>query len=187
MRPETCSAKISRPDGVVRSLEISGNAVEPLEPIVACNLLPKDDARATELEEPEPRRPEVPLVVVPARSLPDVRGAPWLTGTGAGPHGPIVGPSGEPERVRPSSDPGEEMTLNKPGELAGVDVDDRSRVDFPISDRPCLDQCAQPFGRLLIVFVVVGSRPRAHRHRPFLARASSRSALRRCAGVRSDP
>jgi len=45
-----------------------------------------------------------------------------LAGAAPGPDGPVVGPSGEPERERPAPDPGKEMALGEPGEISGGNI-----------------------------------------------------------------
>jgi hypothetical protein len=45
-RPDARSAQISRPDGVARCFQVSLYKVEPIEAVLARNLLSKDDWRA---------------------------------------------------------------------------------------------------------------------------------------------
>lgn len=62
-RPDARSAEIDRPDGVILSFQVSVNKVEPVEAILACNLLAKDDDRAALRDEAEPDGPEMAVVV----------------------------------------------------------------------------------------------------------------------------
>jgi len=49
--------------------------------------------------------------------------AEWLTWTGAGPGGPVVGPAGETEREWPAADSGKEVTLVVSLEFGGPNID----------------------------------------------------------------
>jgi len=102
------SAQISRPDGVARCFQVSVYSVEPSEPVLARNLLSKDDWRAALIDEHVEGGPEVPLVIKPALFS---GGAEGLAGARACPDGPVVGPSGETEGVGPDADAGEEVAL----------------------------------------------------------------------------
>lgn len=86
------SAQIGRPDGVVRTFQISRNNIQPGEAILACNLLAKDDWRATLADEAGEDGPEMALVFR-AALLP--RCAERLAGTTAGPNRSAVGPSSQ--------------------------------------------------------------------------------------------
>jgi hypothetical protein len=56
-RADARSAKINRPAGVARSFQVSLYKVEPTEAVKACNLLAKNDCRATLLDEIVPGWP----------------------------------------------------------------------------------------------------------------------------------
>jgi hypothetical protein len=146
------SAQICRPDGVVRTFQVSRNNIQPGEAILACNLLAKDDWRATLADEPKEGRPEVTLVLRAALLTGVGEG---LTGAGAGPHGPVVGPPGEAERIGPSANAGEEMALSEVCEVIWLYILYASFVHDPISDVAVLDEFPQPGGGLGVVFVVV--------------------------------
>lgn len=55
-------AEIERPAGVTRSFQVSLYKVEPAEPILARNLLSKEDWRAADLDEAEPIGPQMSVV-----------------------------------------------------------------------------------------------------------------------------
>jgi hypothetical protein len=145
------SAQIRRPDGVTRALQISENNVEPLEAIRTCNLLANDDWRAALLDEPEPRRPEVALVV---EALPAPRLAERLAGAASRPDRGVVGPAGEAERVGPDADAGEEVRLPELADVGRLEGDDAPVVDFAGRDVPGFGEVLEPRGRVRIVFVV---------------------------------
>jgi hypothetical protein len=119
-RTDARSAEIDRPCGVARSFQISEYKVEPLKAVLACNLLANDNIRLALGDELEEERPEV-SVVGEAALLPRRRER--LAGTGTGPDGSVVGPSSEPEGVRPSANPGEEMRGNKSAKVGCVNID----------------------------------------------------------------
>ena len=54
---EARSAEIEKPDGVVRSFQVSAYKVEPSKAVLRRNLLAKDDARAALADEPLPGGP----------------------------------------------------------------------------------------------------------------------------------
>jgi hypothetical protein len=116
-RPDARSAEIRRPDGVIRSFQISRNTVEPSESIRARNLFTKDDCRAALADEAEPRRPKM-AGIGGAMAFP--RSAERLTGTAAGPDGAVISPSGESERITPSANAGKEVALGKSSQVIGL-------------------------------------------------------------------
>jgi hypothetical protein len=95
-RAEARSAGIDRPDGVVRSFQVSVYKVEPTEAVLACNLLAKDDVRAALLDEMMERGPKVPLVIEPAAFA---CRAERLARAASGPDRAIVRPSGKTQGV----------------------------------------------------------------------------------------
>jgi hypothetical protein len=113
-RPDARSAEIDSPEGVTRCFHVRLNKVEPTEAVLACNLLAKDNWRAALADEPEEVGPEVAVV---CGSFALARRAERLAGAGAGPHGPVVGPSGEAQGVAPDADTGKEVALRKPPEV----------------------------------------------------------------------
>jgi hypothetical protein len=58
------------------------------------------------------------------RAEPLARRRERLTGTGACPDGPVVGPSGKSKSVRPDADSGEEMALDVSVEIGGLNIGD---------------------------------------------------------------
>jgi hypothetical protein len=64
-RTDAARSKYRRPNGVVRSLQVRLNKVEPAVANRRCNLLAKDDCRANDLDELKPIRPEVTRVSKP--------------------------------------------------------------------------------------------------------------------------
>jgi hypothetical protein len=127
-RADARSAEIERPDGMARAFQVSANKVEPSESILARNLFSKDwdSARLRSLNEVEPVRPEVPLVIKRSSCA---CCAERLARTGTGPNRSVIGPSGKAEGAAPDADPGEEMALRVAGELAREDLADVSLID----------------------------------------------------------
>jgi hypothetical protein len=113
-RADARSRQIDRPDGVVDVLQVKANTVEPRPCSLARNLFTKHRDRVALSYEPEPAIPKIARIVG-AKGLTSPR--PRLAGTGAGPDGSVIWPSCEPQGVAPSSDAGEEMALNKSGEV----------------------------------------------------------------------
>ncbi len=106
-RTDARSAQISSPEGVARAFQVNAYSVEPRQSVRARNLLSKDDWRAALLDEAEPLRPEVALVVDALASAGDAEG---LAGTRAGPDGAAFRPAGESERVLPDPDASKEVS-----------------------------------------------------------------------------
>jgi hypothetical protein len=153
-RTDARSAEIDRPDGVVRTFQVSVNKVEPVKAVAACNLLAKHDARAALRDEAEPLRPEVPLV---GKSKPAAGRAERLARATAGPDRAVVRPTGETQRVRPRADACEEVALVIADKLLWRDIADIPFVDVAGSNQTRGDQVAQPLGRVRVVLVVPGS------------------------------
>jgi hypothetical protein len=91
-------------------------SVEPSEAVLARNLFSKDDWRLALVDEHVKRGPEVTLVL---EAFAFSGGTKRLAGAGAGPDGPVVGPSGKTEGMGPDADTREEVAL-------GVTVEVRS-------------------------------------------------------------
>jgi hypothetical protein len=113
-RADAASRKIDRPDGVAVSFQVSENKVEPIEPVLARNLLTKDRDRSALADEAKPRRPKVARIV---GTFACSRHAERLAGAASGPALSLGGPAGEAEGVSPAADPGEEMALSEPSEI----------------------------------------------------------------------
>jgi hypothetical protein len=122
-------ANNGRPNGVVFRFHVSLNKVEPLKRV--CNLLSKDDWRATLRNEPVPDWPQVPLVSKPASF--SCR-AERLARAATCPYGPIVGPLSKSESVRPSADSGKEVALCEAPQIVRSNVIDTSFINFPVGD-----------------------------------------------------
>lgn len=75
---------------------------------------------------------------------------------GSGPDGSIVGPACFPQRIAPDADACEEMTLREPSEVAGLNVEDASVVNFSWGDEVALDEFLEPGCCFAVVFIVVG-------------------------------
>jgi hypothetical protein len=153
-RAEARSAGINRPDGVVRSFQVSVYKVEPTEAVLACNLLAKDDVRAALRDEAEEVGPEVSLVVE-ASTL--ACGAERLTWARTGPNRTLVTPPGAAQGVAPDADPGEEVALGVTTKVIGFHVLDAAVVDIARCDVSGPDEFAQPRRREWIELVVVGA------------------------------
>jgi hypothetical protein len=115
------SAQIARPDCVVLVFQVKRYSPEPFEPILACNLLAKDDCRAAEADEPEEVRPEVSLVINPSSTA--CRGERLARATSR-PNGPLIVPPGETQGSRPSADAGEEVALRVAAQIVRSDIRD---------------------------------------------------------------
>jgi len=135
------SAEIDRPDGVTRCFLVSVYSVEPRKAIARRNLLSKDDWRAALADEPEPLGPEVPLVCGAAALAGDREG---LTGTGAGPDGPVVRPPGESEGVGPGAEAGEGVELGSAHNVICAEVTDGTNIDDSSGDVAGVGKVAEP-------------------------------------------
>ena len=133
-------------------LQINSYSGEPFTSKVARNLFSKERCRPALGDEPEKSGPQVSSIGM-ATSLSSARKR--LTGNGAGPDGPLVGPSGEPERMAPAADPGEEVALRVAFELIRRDLFDASLVHVAGRDQPLGDQVPQPLGGIRLDLVVV--------------------------------
>jgi len=114
------SRQIGSPAGISQCFQISTNSGEPFTPILACNLLSKDDCRRALGDEVVKSGPEVSFV---GMAFPLSRPRKRLTGTASGPDRFVVGPPGEAERVGPSTDAGEEVALRVSPEVVGPNID----------------------------------------------------------------
>jgi len=119
-RADTRSRQIGGPDGISQVLQVSAYSSEPFAAILACNLLSKDDWRAALGDEAVKSGPEVSLVGM-ALAVSSARKR--LTGTGAGPDGPVGGPAGKGKGERPAADAGEEVALLEADEVGCPNID----------------------------------------------------------------
>jgi hypothetical protein len=99
-------------------LQVSAYSGEPFTPILARNLLSKDNWRAALGDECVKSGPEVALVGM-ATLLSCARKR--LTGTGAGPDGTV--PAGKVEGMVPAGDAGEEVGALVSGKVARPNID----------------------------------------------------------------
>lgn len=153
------SAQIGSPDGIAQCFQVSAYSVEPRPAVSARNLLSKDDWREALGDEATPLGPEVSLVVGAFASAGDGE---RLAGAGAGPDGPVVGPSGESERVAPDSDAGEEVRLRSSSNRLTGDLQDASGIDLPSCDVAGLDEVGEPLRRVRVELVVVRRHQNPH-------------------------
>src|SRR5690606_12782442 len=82
-----------------------------------------------------------------------------LARTGSGPYGPFVGPSCEPERIRPSADPGEEVSVSVSHKLVWTYILDAPLVHYAGGNVAFSPEFPQPSRSLGIELVVVDHRP----------------------------
>ena len=153
-RTEARSAGIDRPDGVVRTFQVSLYKVEPLQAVTTCNLLAKADDRSAGLDEPEEVRPQVSLV---AGTLALACCRERLAWTGTGPNRPRIIPPGRAQGVGPDADSGEEVALGVACEVCGLHVDDGSFIYVSGSNQVVGNEVSQPLGCIRIDLVVVGA------------------------------
>jgi len=110
----------------------------------------------------------VPLVIKPFSFACRAERLAWA---GSGPDGSVVRPSGEPERVGPDSDPGEEVDLGESHKVGWSDVPDVSFIDFPLGDETGFDEFPKPFRSARVVLVLQGG----HRAMPVIFMNTSAS------------
>lgn len=78
-----------------------------------------------------------------------------MTGAGAGPDGPVDGPTRELEGEGPSADPGEEVTLGIRSEVIRAYLHDTAFIHITIGDKTSRDEVTEPLGGVWIELVVV--------------------------------
>jgi hypothetical protein len=130
-RAEARSAQIESREGVTRCFHVRLYSVEPSERVFACNLLAKDDARTVLANEPIKGRPEVSRVSNPLSPACRAERLAWRAPSK---DGPVVWPPGLPQAVGPSSNSAEPVALGKGYNIAGVDIEDRSLINFSRGD-----------------------------------------------------
>jgi hypothetical protein len=153
------SAQRRSPEGVAHGFHVSVNAVEPCPARSSGNLLPKHDARRSLADEVGEDGPEVASVIDSGALAGD---AERLTRTRSGPDGPIVGPAGEPKRVGPSADSGEEVALIVPNKVICSNIGDAPFVDVARRDEPAHDQATKPSRGERVELVVVDGHATPH-------------------------
>src|SRR5690606_25562977 len=80
----------------------------------------------------------------------------------SGPDRLIIRPPGEPERVAPSADAGEEMALGVAPEVVGLNKSNVSLIHVPWRDVSRRNQVPEPLRGVGIDFVVVGGHSLPH-------------------------
>jgi hypothetical protein len=103
-RADARSAQIGGPDIISQRFQVSAYSGEPFTSKAACNLFSKYRCRSALGDESKHLGPEVSFV---GRRFPFAGDAERLAWARSGPDGPVIGPSGEPEGIVPSSDPRE--------------------------------------------------------------------------------
>jgi hypothetical protein len=114
------SRNICRPAGVATSFQIRSNSIEPSVPSLSRNLLSHDDRGSAGGDEAVEVGPEVSGVINSGAFACDRE---RLAGAASGLDGSVVRPPGEAEGVRPSADPGEEVTLGVPPKFISGNID----------------------------------------------------------------
>jgi hypothetical protein len=156
-RTDARSAQIESSEGVTRSFHVSAYSVEPIEAVLARNLLAKDDVRAALSDEAEPLGPEVALVV---ESSALACGAEGLTGAGASPNGNVIWPPGEAQGVTPDADAGEGVELGESSHVVGGKLRNAASIDCSWCDVASGHEVGKPPPRVGVELVVEGR----HRH-----------------------
>ena len=124
-RAGTASWQYCRRNGVTFAFQVMSGFVQPFMGNRGRNLFSKDDWRLALANEPEPYWPEVALVGL-ATLLSG--GTERLAGATSGPNRSVVWPSCLPEREGPSSDSGEEVTLDISAEVIGLHLRYGTRI-----------------------------------------------------------
>src|SRR5262245_25975562 len=149
-RPNSASRDNGRPNGVADAFQIMGHGVEPLVPNRLHNLLTKHRCRSALANEPEPMRPQVPVVGCTTFFA---RPAKRLARTRAGPHFSVVWPTGELECPRPTADAGEEMAMTGSG-IGSINCADVARINCTWYEVAGFYQLTQPRDRVRAVVVI---------------------------------
>lgn len=118
-------AQYRHPEGVVFSLQVCTNSVEPREPSRSRNLLAKKELRATLADEPEELGPEVALV---GGALSSSSHGKRLTRCRSCVARRVIGPPRQFQGERPAADAAEPVTLRVACYLLGLDVSNASGV-----------------------------------------------------------
>jgi hypothetical protein len=151
-RAEAASRKYGLPARVANRFQVSRYKVEPVNASRACNLLPKDNARAALTDEPVERGPQVPLVSKPAAFA---CRAERLAGAGPCPDGALFWPTGKAQREGPASNSGEEMALVKPDKVAWQNIFDAPIVNFAVWQLASFHQFSQMSAAISVYFIVI--------------------------------
>ena len=166
-RADPSSAGIRRRAGVTRSFQISEYSIEPSKSVAVRNLLAKDEFRATLLDEPKPRGPEVAFVGDAGALLVSAGLRDRLTRTRTCPDAGVVGNAGETQGVAPAADPSEEMALSGSANVICGEIDDGACVNSSGRDGAGTLKLGEPGDR--VRFDLIVKRPIVHSLKPFLA------------------
>lgn len=150
---DASSAQIGGPDSIGVALQIRANAGQPFVASLSRNLLSKNDCRSALGDKASKDWPQMPLVCEP--DLLPGRGK-RLAGAGTSPNRSAVSPSGKSERMRPSTDAGEEMALDIPSDVVGPHIGDRSLVNVASWDVSGGDKIAKPLRGIGVNLIVIG-------------------------------
>lgn len=154
-RADPRSAQIGGRVGIAQSFQVSAYSIDPEPASRARNLFPKDDCRAAVADEPAELRPKVTRVRRPEPFPGDTE---RLAGATPRPDRSLIRPTGEPERVGPTSNPGKKVALHESDQVAWFDIINTPFIHGPWSDQVGADQLPQPSRRLRIILVIVVQR-----------------------------
>jgi hypothetical protein len=105
------------------------------------------------MNEPMERGPKVPDIIKPFSFACRAERLAWA---GAGPHRPVVGPSGAAQGVGPDANSCEEVALSKSSKFGWNDIPDIPLVDLAWRNRTALNQVPNPLCGVRIVLIIVG-------------------------------
>jgi hypothetical protein len=150
-RAEAVCSKNDRPNGVVLAFQILRYSIEPTKSNRCRHLLSKQDWRLTLADEPEHFGPEMAIVVL-AFLLSGTAEA--LARRGPCPAGEVVWDSGKTHGKGPSGNPTEPVALGVSHKLLWLNFNNASFIHDSVRDFTRLDEIANPFGRILVDFVI---------------------------------
>jgi hypothetical protein len=130
------SRERDRPEGVTQGFHVSVYKVDPNICVFTCNLLTKDDWRLTLADEILPGWPKMPLVIKP---ISFTCRAERLAGARHCPNSARVIPPSFSQRIAPSTNSGEEVTLGKSCKIVWCDILNTPLVYNSISDMTVFD------------------------------------------------
>ena len=145
-------AQYNTPAGVAFSFHVSIYSIEPTMLNCIFNLFAKDIFRAALFDEIEEGWPQIPLIGKPFLLS---GGTECLTGARACPDRTVCIPSGKLQRVTPSGDAGEKVTLGKSSKVIWCNICDTPFINFTGRYQSPGDQLPQPSGGVGIKFIVV--------------------------------
>lgn len=142
-----------RPEGVTQGFQVILYKVDPSIDVLACNLFSKDCCRARLADKVLERWPQVPLVIKPSSFA--CRAGRLARATTC-PDWSRVVPSCATKSIGPNSNASEKVALRVADEFVWTNIFDRSFINNSRRNVPCLNQVAQPSGRVWVNFVVEG-------------------------------